>query len=205
MRTELVSIYKFGELSDKAKERARYWYRQGAFDYEWWDSVYDDAAMIAERMGIDLKTEPVKLMGGGTRYDPSILFTGFWSQGDGACFEGTYQYRKDSRKLVRGYAPDPKLLQIVDGLYDVQRRNFYKVTASVKHRGHYYHEMCTEIDVDGCRTDSDIELVKDLLRDFMRWIYRQLEKEYDYLNSDESVDEMIVCNKYEFTEEGERA
>jgi hypothetical protein len=40
------------------------------------------------------------------------------------------------------------------------------------------------------------------MRDFADWIYRQLESEYDYANSDESVDENILCNEYEFDENG---
>lgn len=32
MRTETVTIYKFDELSDRAKEKARDWYREGALD-----------------------------------------------------------------------------------------------------------------------------------------------------------------------------
>ncbi len=38
----------------------------------------------------------------------------------------------------------------------------------------------------------------------MNWIYRQLEKEYEYQNSDECVDENILCNSYTFTEDGKR-
>lgn len=43
------------------------------------------------------------------------------------------------------------------------------------------------------------------MRAFADWIYRQLETEYDYQNSDEQVDESIIANEYEFTEEGKPA
>ena len=43
-------------------------------------------------LGIRLKTTPVRLMGGGTRQKPCIWFSGFWSQGDGACFEGYFSH-----------------------------------------------------------------------------------------------------------------
>ena len=33
---------------------------------------------------------------------------------------------------------------------------------------------------------------------------RQLEREYDYLNSDEVVDKSIIINEYEFDDEGRR-
>ena len=50
-----VTVFKFNELDDKAKEKAREWYREGALNYDWWDSVYEDAERIAEILGIELK------------------------------------------------------------------------------------------------------------------------------------------------------
>jgi len=46
MRTAAVHYYKFDELSDKAKQRALDWWRQGALDYDWWESIYEDAALV---------------------------------------------------------------------------------------------------------------------------------------------------------------
>ena len=46
--------------------------------------------------------------------------------------------------------------------------------------------------------------VIEVLRDLARWLYRQLEREYDYLTSDEAVDEAIVANEYSFTVDGKR-
>lgn len=51
----------------------------------------------------------------------------------------------------------------------------------------------------------DSDDLRECLADFSRWIYRNLEKEYDYQNSDEAVEEAIIANEYEFTEDGERA
>lgn len=52
--------------------------------------------------------------------------------------------------------------------------------------------------------DADHEL-RQLMRDFADWMYRQLEAEYEYRMSDEQVDDTITANEYEFTESGERA
>jgi hypothetical protein len=49
------------------------------------------------------------------------------------------------------------------------------------------------------------ETVPELLRDYMRWIYRQLESAYEFHMSDESVDESIRINGYEFDENGRLA
>lgn len=42
----MTTVYQFDELDEKAKEKARNWYRSGALDYEWWESTYDDAKSI---------------------------------------------------------------------------------------------------------------------------------------------------------------
>lgn len=206
MRTVEQTVYKFNELSDAAKEVARDWWRECEMSEDWWDFVYDDAAQIAELMGIDLRTRPVKLMGGGTRYEPNIWFNGFCSQGDGACFEGDYHYRKGSVKAVKSHAPqDTELHRIAETLCEIQKRNFYRISCEVSHRGHYYHSGCTEFDwtFDGDVASEDLASVKQLLRDFMDWIYERLEEEHDWLMSDEQVDENIIANDYEFDESGD--
>jgi len=45
--------------------------------------------------------------------------------------------------------------------------------------------------------------ITDCLRDFMREIYSTLRSEYGYLTSDESVDDTIIANEWEFTETGD--
>jgi len=151
------------------------------------------------------------LMGGGTRQEPQISFTGFWSQGDGASYQAFYAYRKNATREIRSYAPkDTRLHAIVDDLLAIQRRNFYQLRAEVSHRGNYYHEYCMAISVErdsptwqDMTTDAE-DAVIEALRDLARWLYRQLEREYEYLSSDEAVDETIVVNQYTFTETGRR-
>ncbi len=46
MRTQIINIYKFDELSDEAKEKAREWFRQASSSDEWWESTYDDAENV---------------------------------------------------------------------------------------------------------------------------------------------------------------
>jgi hypothetical protein len=199
MRTKTITLYKFEELSEEAQKKAIEDNYQINVEYtEWDDSVRDDAVSIGKLMGIDISR---------------IYFTGFSSQGDGACFEGNYQYNKNCVKELKEYAPEDKTLHgIVERLQAIQKKHFYKLSANVKHSGHYYHEMCTDISVykDGNYMYSDSEQeaeeeLKDILRDYMRWIYRTLEKEYDYMTSEEAIKETIIANDYEFTKDGSRA
>lgn len=226
MRTKETTVYQFDELSDRAKERARDWYRNASAndfsDYQA-ESVLEDAARMADLLGINLRTRTVQLMGGGTRQEPQIYYSGFWSQGDGACFVGTYAYRKGSVKAIASEAPaewkdqqtgevkrdesNAKLNRIAQELQALQSQYFYRLTANVAHTGRYSHEHSTTIEVYNGENEADeqtSEALADLLRDFMRWIYRALEAEYEYQNSDETIDENIRANEYEFDEDGNR-
>jgi hypothetical protein len=206
-----TTVYRLNELSDAAKEKARGWYRQVGFDHDWYEFVYEDFERICAILGIDLKTVPVRLYGGGTRQKTCIWFSGFWSQGDGACFEGWLRHAKGARQKIRNHAPkDVELHRIADALQAIQRRNFYQLRATVTHRDRYYHEYCMAISVErdspawqDMTADAE-DAVIEALRDLARWLYRQLEREYEDQTSDEAVDEAIIANEYTFTESGRR-
>lgn len=207
-----ITVYHFDELLEAGKDNARAWYREGAFDHDWYGAVYEDFQRIAEILGIRLRTRASRLMGGGTSESPCIWFTGFWSQGDGAAWEGSYSFSKGACSAIRSYAPrDEELHRIADALLAIQRRNFYQLQAEVRHRGNYYHAFTMDISVTRESpvgqdlTEGAESAVIDLLRDLARWLYRQLEQEYDYLSSDAAVDEALLANGYTFTESGRRA
>ncbi|OZA22596.1 MAG: antitoxin of toxin-antitoxin stability system [Hydrogenophilales bacterium 17-64-11] len=206
-----TTAYQFPELSDAAKEKARSWYREAAVTDDWWDAVYDDFERVCDILGVSLKTRPVLLLGGGSCRRPCIWFSGFSSQGDGASFEATVRHAKASAREIRSYAPkDVALHGIADRLQGAQRQNFYQLGADVSHRGRYYHEYCMAIDVardsptGQAPTEGSEQTVVEALRDLARWLYRQLEAEYDHLTSDEAVDEGIIMNEYTFTDAGRR-
>ena len=190
-----TEVYAFDELSDRAKEKARDWWREGGLHDDWWESVVEDAKTIAELFGLEVER---------------VFFSGFSSQGDGACFEGDYRYKKGGLAAVKAYAPqDTGLHDIVKALQAAQRKAFYKLGATTKHRGHYNHSGCMAIDAyhlkDSWRDISNAEGdIKDALRWFADWIYKQLETEYEYQMSDEQIDDIIRANQYTFTENGKR-
>ena len=73
MQTVEVKIYKFNELSKEAQEKAIEKHRHHDVEgIDWWDCVYYDWKE--------------KLNGKGF-LTPEIYFSGFCSQGDGACFD----------------------------------------------------------------------------------------------------------------------
>ena len=170
---------------------------------DWWDGVYETFREDMKAVGINVWR---------------MHFTGFWSQGDGACFEGTFvnvqkyldHHHKDQYPMIR------KLLEHEGGVY-----------ARCEHRGHYYHENCTEFWVDSDTLtgmlpqptefhetiaeqwqsqleDEVSDLEKDVIeqwRSYMQDLYRRLEAEYDYLTGDEAVWEAIEANELDQDEE----
>jgi len=191
-----TTVYKFSELPENIQEKVI----QDNYDInvdfdQWHEGVYDDCIEMGKVIGIDVT---------------KIYFTGFSSQGDGACFEGSYEYKKGSCKEIRNTAPvDTKLHAIADNLYKLQKRHFFDLSANVKHRGHYYHSMCTDIDVSDNREyapyNMNVDTENDMmeyLRDFMEWMYRQFEKEYEYQTTENAIKETIEANEYDFTING---
>jgi hypothetical protein len=187
MREKSYTVYSYEELSDRAKARAVDGLRDVNVNHDWWDFIYEDAKTIGRLMGIEIE---------------NIYFSGFSSQGDGACFEGRYDYAKGSLKAVKENAPkDAELHRIALELYKFQRKSFYKAAARVKHRGHYNHSKCTDIEVWEEMQGTADDCVQ-LLRDFMDWIYDRLYEEYFYLTDDAQIIEAIEANGYEFDEDG---
>lgn len=197
------TLYTLAELEDQhpaAWQKAYDRWREGNLGYEWWDGVYDTAIAAAEILGITIEKRR------GSNVEPAIWFSGFASQGDGACWEGSYRYSRGAHEHIRKEFPQAEALhRIADELLSVQRRNGYGVTATSDHRGHYYHSGCMSVFVDSERTRlSEVaeDAIKEALRDFADWIYRTLEEEADYLQSEEQFRES--CGDDLFNENGNR-
>jgi len=205
------TVFYFDELSESAKETARDWWRNNAYEYDWYEFIFDDAKECLANCGLDID---------------KIYFSGFSSQGDGACFEGSWSAEKVNAKALKEHTPkDNRLHDLVDK-FAIVAKEYPGSSISVKHSGHYYHEHCTyfsdfEVSENDPINDLDYgspeykereELIilaeQDIIdhcRDAMIWIYHRLEQEYEYLNADPQVDESILANEYKFYENGKIA
>jgi hypothetical protein len=215
MRTLSIEVFQFDELDAKSKERARDWYRlAGEGDNSFADTVIDDAVEVAQKLGITFENRSTG-GGAGRRHKPCIWWSGFWSQGDGASFEGGYDpIEGKALDRVKDHAPEDEKLHLIASRLDaLQEKYGNSLTARVSQRGRYVHAYTMRLDraeaLDGEGEPVDIpaedaEELLDALRDFANWIYGWLEKEYDYQNSDDVVDETIRANEYEFRANGAR-
>lgn len=135
----------------------------------------------------------------------SVYWSGFWSQGDGACFDG---YTHDMVKLC---TTAEELKQFAD-IYELK-----EVSMSWVSRDSYCHEHTLRFEVQDHRYagDSDDDLtrmrekliqietarVEELEKAVIEWIkdqcrklYDDLEQEYEHLTSDEQILESLECN-----------
>jgi hypothetical protein len=217
MRTIETKVYLFDELNDKAKARAIEEHRDwNVGDIEWWDFSYDHHKDRLKEFGYQVK---------------DIKFSGFWSQGDGACFSG--HVNKDHNQClallpcdlatrVREFNAKCRLF----GAPEIELSFASRITTN----GRYSHSGTMSLDCptfvwgDHDTDEYDIptqaefaeltqvlhdcaEIDKAVIeeaREYADEIYSELEEEYEFLTSDEQVAEMIRANGYEFDEDGDR-
>lgn len=194
-----VKVYKFKQLSDEAKDRVRQWYAE-CLDYDWWDFVYDRFVEEMSEYGIDIDTK-------------DIHFSGFWSQGDGACFSvsmvtsDVIKYLKETKQTKKYWQLYINLLRDnIDLCFDIKGNDRWGHSMSL---GNFdftpYVEAFDNDTVCNKAYTAAEELATDVLeycQDRAVDLYKQLEEEYDYLVSDESIKESCKVNGYRFTVDG---
>jgi len=186
MRTETITkqYLKFEELNDEQKSKAISDNYDINTDYEWHDCAIEDAKEIGNLMGFDID---------------DIYFSGFSSQGDGACFNSSFSHVKGILANVKDYAPlDTTLHAIAKDIQDLHRKAFYTVCGSTVQYGHYSHEYSMRIGLEEEKGECDYEEWKEVLADFARWIYSNLESQYNFLTSNEAIAESLISNEVEF-------
>jgi len=211
MKTISIPVYTFDELTPAAKERAR----------DWWRSC-----STGDELDLSEPIEQGQLLGftfNERNGSPSVMYSGFACQGDGACFEGTWKADDcQADKVADGWGDSPatEKLKGIAATFGRIAKLYPDASFSVSHSGRYYHEYSTDFDFERFPDDetgddwpadkqAEYEAATDELKEesraFMKWIYRQLESDYEWFNSDECVDENILCNDYLFTAEGSRS
>jgi len=165
---------------------------------DWYDNVYEHFKEMMSVIGIQVIR---------------IQFSGFWSQGDGACFDGRIV---DWGKYLLHLGYDNLIL------HQAAEDNW---SFSWEQRGRYCHEHSVlyddalwrpknpyDEDEEPLRHDTwantletydflaITDEMKENLRGHMRSLYRTLEQEYDDLTSDETVSAWMQDNYIELTE-----
>jgi hypothetical protein len=216
-----VEVFKYGELSESAQQKAREWYLE-SMDYDWWDSVYEMAIEDGKEKGF---------------YIDKIFFSGFSSQGDGASWIGQVDVRQ---WLEENYSDSIGLSAWCQLIQEDVVDKFSKVVAN---NSHYCHESTMQFSDVEDHTDEftddwlmelpsifkgvEVQHLFDIIasddncplkstegitqaiaksgRDYAIDIYHRLREEYDHLCSEEMMIDHFECNDYYFTNEGKLA
>jgi hypothetical protein len=189
--TETVA-YKFDELSKEAQEKAIDKNRDMNVSYDdWYEFIVEYFKESNEYFNVD-----------------KVYFSGFWSQGDGAMFE----YSGVKGQLISDFLLTLDLSPMRKAWLN-NNAGFY---GNGKQRGNYYHEkscshsISLEVDNGDILYGSNFrgwiesfdsqfeEFVIDKYESMCCDLYSTLEKEYNYLTSDEVIKESLIENDYEF-------
>lgn len=185
MKKVSVSLFSLNELSPEAKKRAIE--KEREFLSSQWDGEYtkNDAKDIFTLLGYDID---------------KIYYSGFASQGDGACFEGTWRASQVQPGKAHEYAPQDTKIKDLATEIEVFAAKYPELSFSVNHSGHYYHEFCTTFDIadEFEMSDKDFNDIEKQLIEFsralMKWLYRRLESDYFSDMEDEQIEENINAN-----------
>lgn len=199
------TVYKYDELSDDAKWEARDWFTRGYLEYDWWDSTYETIDTLARIIGIVCNKD---------KSSPAFSFD--LDRGSYFSFSGMYSYDKGwKQEAVRVFGDvfnlDRKddiacfIREYAEFCDNIQRPNFYGVQArmTVTHYGGGREGV--HVDVGGDVSDALQASVETFIGSFCETALSLLQAEYDYLLSEENVEENIRANEYEFTEDGKPA
>jgi hypothetical protein len=182
MRTETITrnLYTFDELSDRAKENAINNLSDINVDYNWWESVYEDANQVGITIlhfNLDRNRHAKTTICNPDETAELIL------ENHGIDCE-TY---KTAKRFLDEYKP---LSVKRDKCDDIYSRNKWR--------------KCVQDTLNNLESKME-DLKEDFKKSITEDYTRILQKEFEYLQSEEAIKETILSNEYEFTTEGELA
>lgn len=201
MRTIRTKVYKFIELSETAQAKAIESFYDINVDFDWWDFIYDDFKQLCKTICIEVDLK-------------KTYFNGFYSQGSGSSFTADITNVKECLQAIQAekwneHAPNEKL-------------SFYSITKNMLRIASYCWadiettnreiSVRANVGIENCGGGSNVDAAFDELETFFDdvantlngWFYSSLEKEYEYLTSEDAIKESIIANGYEFTQDGNR-
>ena len=206
MRAVVTEVFKFDELSEKAKEVARQWWKNLMSD-----DFQTEANMITETMTESARAKGIEFNGKNT-----ISWDLSYSQGDYVALNKAELSKEKLIKVCTNALNDDEK-EMFKFLTD---SNILYVTHSIDH--HHYYGQQIEVDLEvGYYNENEItetiidnfiyevtEKIEKAIKSYVDHVCSELKiygyREIEYLYSNESVDEMLRINEYEFTEEGKK-
>jgi len=226
MRTVEIMVYQFRELSENAKEKVLKKFREiNVENGTWYESTIDFWKEKLAEHGFN---------------DAKIYFSGFWSQGDGACFNADIDAYKAAKSL-KFNEMELRIIKLCNPYYKIETIDHHYVhsnTRSVSFEGYYNgpddwdefekiintpvnelplligsfkeefsKQLIEERIKSGLEVHANLLMYLEKSLEDVRYklsneIYRDLEKDYNYLISDKAVIDTIEINNLKFDKEG---
>lgn len=187
MRQINVTVYSFDELNEKAKEKARDWYR-GCISTDDFDMTTDSLIDDVKKLGFT---------------DVKLYWSVAYCQGDHATLEGRW-FAKD----CLDYDKIKEEIQL-EGFLAIAKE-FHELSLLYAEGAFRFHKAHVEI----IEHQPELEYVPEgawIKRKFIsatkklnKWLYEVLRDQSDYLHSAESIDQAMSLVSYDFLEDGSR-
>lgn len=199
-----IKVYTINELSEDVRNKVLE--RESDINTQfgdWYEFVMTDFISLAKFYGYYLQ-------------ERDINFSGFCSQGDGACFVtkinvADWIKAHKSIKGIKEYAPKDKTLHTIfkdtqESIKALPKYKWYEEEVGLyRNDTHYSHKYTVSSELINEEEGTPYQIEKIVLgecRSLMDWLYKSLESEYEHLSSKESVLETLECNEYQYTESG---
>lgn len=167
-----IEVYTFNELNEAGKKTALDKNRDMNVDRDWYGHVIDQWKEELARIGF---------------LNADISFSGFGSQGDGCSFNAELEL---DQHLVNEFEP----LLSEDTCFVCSKFCGY---SSYNRYEYVQKNFLSTQDMDNLSCKF-IEWLNEYAADLSHEIYVELEKEYDWLTSDECVSDTLIANEYHF-------
>jgi hypothetical protein len=201
------TVFKYSELSEKAKENARIWWLESMDDSDI-EHVKEDAVTCLQYLGFRFTVRPIALHGGGVRQEAQLHIP-FGYRADKATFDATWYANEIDMAGLMEHAPQDTVLHGLCARMMAVMLRYPEALASFGSESRRNHEVmeCYWAYTRPEDSESDEALESELnniVDDCAQWVTDQAAAEYEYQTSDAVVAENIEANEYDFDEDGHR-
>jgi hypothetical protein len=186
---------RFEALSKTEQQAILDKHRPVEMEDHWWDNVYEQFQYDLIEAGYGVNVNHGR---------PSIFFSGFCSQGDGACFEGYVadftRAAKDFPVLLKAAYTDRSLRWYSRGNYchaeTLEFSEYFDVRNEFDRRDEPLRWHARESEIRDAENEwvKFVEATEKKVKDLCCDLYTKLEEENDHLTSDETVLENLIAN-----------
>lgn len=194
MRDIIIKLYNFTELKPELQAKVLEYHRNiNIDDSSWCEHIIDDWHVKLESLGF---------------HGAVIQWSGFYSQGDGACFDATIDVDSFAgmmgSSLAKVYADeiwaiDMDIVSKGPCMYNHEKSRYLHCSLSGRN-----YKAITQPVRSVVAKDLEIFLQKaeQLRHKLCNLIYKDLQTDYEYLTSDAQVRECLISNEYEYRADG---